>query len=96
MSTEVEQDRALRTRFGVTAILVGVLAITNGVWGLVSTRSRNAENEALSQANAEIDSRLADAKAILDEVKQLSLQADELNERAAKIEVTLSNPSSSK
>ena len=94
MSDEVEQDRALRTRFGLTAIVLGVLIVTNAVWGLISTRSRSAEDEALNQQNAEIDSRLTQTKSILDDVKRLRQKTSDLNERAVKIEATLDGSSS--
>jgi hypothetical protein len=94
MSDEANPDRALQMRIRLTALLFGVLMIINGVWMIASTRNRSADDEVLEQQNVEIDSRLTETKSILADVKQLRQQANDLNERAAKIEATLGGSNS--
>jgi cell division protein FtsB len=94
MSDEANPDRALVTRIARTVILLGVLIIINGLWGMASTWNRSADDEVLAQQNAEIDSRLTEANSLVAEVKQLRQQTNDLNEKAAKIEATLGRSAS--
>ncbi|HEX4415453.1 MAG TPA: hypothetical protein VH107_17610 [Lacipirellulaceae bacterium] len=84
-----EEERRLRTRFGIAGILAGVLMMANGLWSIWSIHARGVNQGVLEQLQTEIDSRLAATKTVLTETEHLNQQASELNGRAAKIEATL-------
>ncbi len=96
MSTDGNLDRALQTRVAVTAILFGVAMMINGLLSIafgLTGRPGDAAiahlDEIVARENTEIDARLAESKSDLEESERLTQQANDLDQRAAKIEASL-------
>jgi hypothetical protein len=96
MSTDAQLDRALQTRVAVTAILLGVammidavLSIAFGLTGRAGDAAIAHLDEIVARENTEIDARLAESKSDVEESERLVKQANDLDERAAKIEASL-------
>jgi hypothetical protein len=91
MSSDVEIDAPLQKQVTLFAFVFAALMVVNAVLNISFMRSRHAKNDRVANENVEIDSRIEEAKKIIDGTHDLLRQANELNERAEKIEAALSD-----
>ena len=89
MSGEVAIGTSLQKRVTRLALLFAALMLANAALNISFMRSRHARDGRVANENLQIDSRIEDAKKIVEETHDLLRHANELNERAARIEASL-------